>query len=164
MHWIDEIETRIVNDSKGQEGVRIVNPNTEPMPTIRAGGGGHQLGWRIEQDETDISRYAIGAEWDKLKPGEQSEKYFSLVRTDPESPCPTVSQRGGDGSDATVTHPAERRKFTIAELKRICAFPDDFILTGSYAQQWERLGRAVPPLMMRAVAESLKGVLAQCAE
>jgi DNA (cytosine-5)-methyltransferase 1 len=51
-----------------------------------------------------------------------------------------------------VTHPTERRKFTTAELKRICAFPGDFVLTGTYAQQWERLGRAVPPLMMRSVA------------
>lgn len=46
----------------------------------------------------------------------------------------------------------EKRKFTIAELKRICAFPDDFEVSGNYGQQWERLGRAVPPLMMRAVA------------
>ena len=29
---------------------------------------------------------------------------------------------------ASVTHPTEKRKLTIAELKRICAFPDDFIL------------------------------------
>lgn len=49
-----------------------------------------------------------------------------------------------------------RRKFTIAELKRICAFPDDFILTGSYAQQWERLGRAVPPVMMYHIARIVR--------
>jgi DNA (cytosine-5)-methyltransferase 1 len=55
-----------------------------------------------------------------------------------------------------VTHPTERRKFTIAELRRICGFPDDFVLTGTYAQQWERLGRAVPPPMMRAVADTLR--------
>lgn len=41
----------------------------------------------------------------------------------------------------------ERRKFSIAELRRVCGFPDDFILTGTYAQQWERLGRAVVPPM-----------------
>lgn len=51
---------------------------------------------------------------------------------------------------------AEKRKFTIAELRRICAFPDDFELKGSYAQQWERLGNSVPPLMMRAVAERIR--------
>lgn len=48
------------------------------------------------------------------------------------------------------------RKFTIAELKRICAFPDDFILTGSYAQQWERLGNSVPPVMMAAIASTVR--------
>ena len=58
-----------------------------------------------------------------------------------------------------MVHPTEPRKFTIEELKRVCAFPDDFELTGTYAQQWERLGRAVPPLMMRAVAEQVRAVL-----
>jgi DNA (cytosine-5)-methyltransferase 1 len=55
-----------------------------------------------------------------------------------------------------ATGPTERRKFTIAELRRICGFPDDFILTGTYAQQWERLGRAVPPPMMHAVAATIR--------
>jgi DNA (cytosine-5)-methyltransferase 1 len=43
--------------------------------------------------ETDISRYAIGAEWDKLKQGEQSEKYFQLVKPSLESPCPAATIR-----------------------------------------------------------------------
>lgn len=60
---------------------------------------------------------------------------------------------------ASVSHPVERRKFTIAELRRICSFPDDFVLVGTYAEQWTRLGNSVPPLMMRAVAESLAPVL-----
>ena len=50
----------------------------------------------------------------------------------------------------------EKRKFSIAELKRICAFPDDFILTGTYAQQWERMGRAVPPVMMYYIAATVR--------
>ena len=133
----------------------------QPMQTVQASRP-ERVATRAT-DETDISRYAIGTEWDKLKPGEASDRYFSLKKTDPERPCLTVSQRGGDGGVATVTHPTERRKFTIAELKRICAFPDDFVLTGSYAQQWERLGRAVPPLMMRAVATTLRTeVLDRC--
>ena len=57
----------------------------------------------------------------------------------------------------------EKRKFTIAELRRICAFPDDFILCGSYAQQWERLGRSVPPVMMASVAAAIRdGILSKC--
>ena len=156
-------------DNAGYGGGSM-RPAAVPSPTIGASpqtGNGIYPPSLVEAiigvDETDITRYAIGAEWDKLKPGESSDRYFSLVKTDPERPCPTVSQRGGDGGVATVTHPTERRKFTIAELRRICAFPDDFILTGSYAQQWERLGRAVPPLMMRAVATTLRTeVLDRC--
>ncbi len=48
------------------------------------------------------------------------------------------------------------RKWTIDELKIICGFPDDFILTGNFGQQWERLGRAVPPPMMKAIAETIQ--------
>lgn len=45
------------------------------------------------------------------------------------------------------------RKLSIPELKIICSFPTDYILTGTYSKQWERLGRAVPPLMMKHIAE-----------
>ncbi len=114
----------------------------------------------IVEPETDISRQAIGREYDKLNPGQQSEKYFSLVRADAGEPSPTVTAAGGQNAGiACVVHPTEKRKFAIAELKRICAFPDDFALSGSYSQQWERLGRAVPPVMMRFIAEAVRGVL-----
>lgn len=112
-----------------------------------------------------IRGYAIGREWDGLRPGEGSDKFLNLVRPHMDRPCPTVTASGGSGPAgapggvASVTHPTEKRKFTINELRRICGFPPDFALTGSYAQQWERLGRAVPPPMARAVAEALAGVL-----
>jgi DNA (cytosine-5)-methyltransferase 1 len=56
-----------------------------------------------------------------------------------------------------------KRKFTPFELRRLCGFPDDFVLTGSLAQQWERLGRAVPPPMMMRVAQALQDVLESAA-
>ena len=49
----------------------------------------------------------------------------------------------GDGS---------RRQFTLDEVKAVCSFPPDYVLTGSYREGWTRLGNSVPPLMMRAVA------------
>jgi DNA (cytosine-5)-methyltransferase 1 len=131
----------------------------KPMPSVMAKRAVGLIG-KVEV-ETDISGQAIGREYDKLNPGEASEKYFSLVRADANEPSPTVTAAGGQNSGiACVVHPTEKRKFSIAELKRICAFPDDFALSGSYAQQWERLGRAVPPLMMKAIAEAVRdGVL-----
>lgn len=139
----------------------------QPAPTVlRDSIGTH---WIVGGDtnprlfvetETDISRFAIGAEWDKLKPGEQSSKYYQLVRAPLDGPCPTVTQAAGTAwspaAAAGVTHPTEKRKFSIAELRRICAFPDDFIFTGTYSQQWERMGRAVPPVMMFHIAWTIR--------
>ena len=131
--------------------------STVPYHTV---GTGPQQGnglARFVEAETDISRFAIGKEWDRLKPGEQSQKYFQLVKANPELPCNTILQSSATyRSAAAVVHPTEKRKFSIQELKRICAFPDDFILTGSYAQQWERLGNAVPPVMMFYIARVIR--------
>ncbi len=121
-------------------------------PSVTASGASTYSGHKIEV-ETDISRYAIGAEWDKLKQGQTSSKYFNLVKPDIEKPCPTVT--------AQVCHPTEKRKFTISELKRICSFPDDFVLKGSYAQQWERLGNSVPPVMMYHIAKTIRDEILQ---
>lgn len=77
----------------------------------------------------------------------------------PDKVAPSVPASGGaayTGHRVTASDDTEKRKFTIAELRRICSFPDDFILTGSYAQQWERLGNSVPPLMMRAIASTIR--------
>jgi DNA (cytosine-5)-methyltransferase 1 len=137
-----------------------------PSPVIGTGpqSGNGRFPPSVVEAETDISRYAIGREWEHLKPGEKSEKYLNLIKPETDQPCPTICQSHGNPSTAGVVHPTQKRKFTIAELKRICGFPDDFVLTGSYAQQWERLGRAVPPVMMRAVAEVIRDeVLSKCA-
>jgi DNA (cytosine-5)-methyltransferase 1 len=50
---------------------------------------------------------------------------------------------------------SELSRMSIEELKKIQSFPVDYTLEGSYNQQLERLGRSVPPLLMRAVADNL---------
>ena len=113
-----------------------------------------------EEEGVSIEGYAIAEEWEKLRPGGSSERYFSLVRVDPSKPSPTITQlAGANPGVAGVTHPYEPRKFSIPELRRLCGFPDDFVLTGSYAERWERLGRAVPPPMYRAVGEAIAKAL-----
>lgn len=89
--------------------------------------------------------------------------YFNLIRESMYMPCSTVCQTYGNASAAGNIHPIEDRKFTIAELKRITSIPDDFILTGDYAQQWERLGRMVPPIMMMNISKTIqKEILEKC--
>lgn len=133
----------------------VLRPAGEPLPPERRRMVETPTGEAYSLEGTAIER-----EWRLLRPGEKSDRYFNLGRAATNGPSRTVTALGGCAAGfASVTHPLEARKFTIAELKRLCAFPDDFALTGSYAQQWERLGRAVPPVMMAAIARALAPVL-----
>jgi DNA (cytosine-5)-methyltransferase 1 len=106
--------------------------------------------------ELSMAGYQIGREWRTLKPGEWSEKRFNLWRAHFDVPCQTIVAITGNPTTASVAHPTECRKFSVAETKRLCGFPDDFVLTGDPIQKIERLGRAVPPPMMRAIASTLE--------
>lgn len=158
-------------DNAGFGGGSMRDANL-PSPTIGTGPqtGNGRFPPALVEAETDISRYSIGALWDEIQPGEQHPRRFNLVKPSLDAPCNTITQTMGNGAGkvkyaAAVVHPLEKRYFSIAELKRICAFPDDFVLTGTYAQQWERLGRAVPPVMMSHVAATIRDeVLPKCVE
>jgi DNA (cytosine-5)-methyltransferase 1 len=98
----------------------------------------------------------------KMKPGENGKKYsptkgyYSLVRLRWDAPCNTIMQADAKQTSSQVVHPEEHRRLTISEIKKVSSFPNDFILTGSYQQQWERIGRAVPPNMMKGIAEHVR--------
>lgn len=101
----------------------------------------------------------------KLKEGENGSvikgegKYFGWRRLAWDKPSPTILTTSVD----SFRHPKEKRLLTLQECKRIMSYPDDFVLTGTRGQQWERLGRSVPPLMMEAVTSHIyKEIL--CAE
>ena len=81
--------------------------------------------------------------------------HFNVKRCSRHLPAPTITATGAGETGAGACHWSEPRKFTIAELKRITSLPDDFILTGKHSKKAERCGRMVPPLMMKAIAESV---------
>jgi DNA (cytosine-5)-methyltransferase 1 len=97
----------------------------------------------------------------QMKEGENASKYhhkghyFSLIRLDFNSVAGTLQASHGTTNGCSHIHPIENRKLSIKELKRIMSFPDDYIVTGKFEQQWERMGRAVPPLMMYRIAEHI---------
>ena len=89
------------------------------------------------------------------------DKYFSLVKQRKNRYADTLTQSAGNISAASIAH-WDNRKFTVKEAIRIMSFPDDYYLGDNYKQKIERLGRAVPPLMMKAVAEHVyKTILKQ---
>jgi DNA (cytosine-5)-methyltransferase 1 len=127
-------------------------PQTKPIPLRDALRGTEGV-----EPETDISRYAIGNEWRGLRTGQKSGRYLSLVRASWDLPSPTLTKGiGATTSLASVTHPSECRKFSIAEAKRIGSFPDSFSLVGSWGQALERIGNSVPPNLMRDIAEHVR--------
>jgi len=108
-----------------------------------------------------IDEYAIGTEYDRLNQGQASDRFFNLKRLDPMQPCQTITAGGGGagavpGSVAAICHPDEKRKLSVSELRRLSGFPDDFVIKGTYAEQYERIGNSVPPPLMLAVAEVLR--------
>lgn len=99
--------------------------------------------------------YAVGAELRRMKPGSTSTKYFQLRRAPWDGVVGCITQKAGDTSAASESHPERVGKFTVPELRRLCSFPDDYALSGDYEQQVERMGRAVPPLMMKAISQAV---------
>lgn len=109
--------------------------------------------------ESDISRYAIGQEWHRLKPGTKSDKYLSLVRASFDKPSPALTRTAGQTtSAASVTHPLECRKYSLQESKRVASYPDSFKFV-DWATGLERIGNSVPPLLMRSIARNIKSML-----
>lgn len=135
-----------------------------PSPTVAASGplmgasvvGDPGGGMPVER-QAWLTHRTYGKVLDKLKQGLKSDKYLNLVRAHEDAPMPTATAIGGTA--AGVSHPTECRKFSIAELRRLSGFPDDFVLKGSYAKQWMQLGNAVAPQMARAVGLALIPVL-----
>jgi len=75
--------------------------------------------------------------------------YFSLKRASRFKPCQTITKT------AVLYHWSEDRYLTIQELKRFSTFPDDFKFHGIHRQQWARIGNAVMPKMMEAIAKQI---------
>lgn len=71
----------------------------------------------------------------------------------------SIITRFRDPKSGEYTHPEQHRTISIREAARIQSFPDWFVFEGSYTQQYDQVGNAVPPLLGRAVARELKMLL-----
>lgn len=58
-------------------------------------------------------------------------------------------------------HPTENRTLSVREAARIQSFPDDFEFVGNQQDTYVQVGNAVPPLLGKAIGESLLTYLAE---
>ena len=75
-----------------------------------------------------------------------------------DKPSYTISARyWKDGADALVRYsPIKVRMLTERECARIQSFPDDYVFAGNKRERYEQIGNAVPPLLAKAIANSIK--------
>jgi len=132
------------------------NLHPKPMETRPTLGQAFSDLFMDDQDkaDTNMEKYAVYKQLKLLKPGEQSKKYFNLIKSRRDSIANCITATCGNIGAAKVCH-WDNRGFTVSEVKRIMSVPDDYVLTGTYQQKVERLGRMVAPFMMKAVAENL---------
>lgn len=58
-------------------------------------------------------------------------------------------------------HPTCDRALSIREAARLQTFPDSFVFEGTKDQQYQQVGNAVPPMLAKAIAESILPLLSQ---
>lgn len=71
----------------------------------------------------------------------------------------SIITRFRDPKSGEYIHPEQTRTITIREAARIQSFPDWFVFESGYSDQYDQVGNAVPPLLARAVGQSVRAML-----
>jgi DNA (cytosine-5)-methyltransferase 1 len=71
----------------------------------------------------------------------------------------SIITRFRDPKSGEYTHPEQDRTISIREAARIQSFPDRFAFEGSYSEQYDQVGNAVPPKLASAIALEVKRCL-----
>lgn len=74
-----------------------------------------------------------------------------------DEPAKTIRATVNMDGNALMNDGKFERKFTVRELARLQGFPDSYEFTGAKSVQMRQIGNAVPPPLIRAYAEGLKG-------
>lgn len=127
----------------------IKNPvDRERLKFIPAG-----CGIRYEHDEKNYlpKKLKYGINWKELREGRFRQT--RLQRLPLNAPSPTILT-----SRTSYYHPVEPRYLTPREAAACQSFPNDFIFHGSQTAVFRQIGNAVPPLLARALGETVKNI------
>lgn len=80
-------------------------------------------------------------------------KFFSYYVLSLNSYCPTLTQKGMQNGCYII--PESRRPISIHEAIRIMALPEDYKITGTPKQKYERIGRMVSPPMYEHMCKNI---------
>lgn len=105
-----------------------------------------------EHSDRIISRYS------QVQPGYRDQMDHT-DRIHPERPSRTVLVGSGAGGGRPFIHPHEHRHITVREAARLQSFPDWWVFAGGPTAAYRQVGNAVPPLMAKAIGNSIASAI-----
>lgn len=115
--------------------------NAQRMGYIPQGGS-----WR------DLPHQLLPAGMKLAKRSDHTKRYGRL---DPNGLFSTILTKA-DLHWGAYIHPKQDRTLTVRECARAQSFPDHFRFSGSRGDQYRQVGNAVPPLLARSVAQTVR--------
>lgn len=138
------------------------DPARQPVTAHEAIGDLAKRKQGIDNHEPNNHAPHVVERWAKLAEGEVDPNY-RRGRIYSDRPSPTIRAGGGygpRGDHLAGFHPPIHyslpRQLTVRESARIQSFPDDWIFQGSKTAQGRQVGNAVPPLLAKAIGQSLR--------
>ena len=139
-------------------------PNTEYRKYLRSKTNeilNHEVRYPAEKVQERISYVPQGGNWqdvpEELWPSDRKNRHSSAYkRLDVNQPSCTIDT---GNNHSNYFHPLYNRLPTVREAARLQSFPDEFIFEGNRSEQYRQVGNAVPPLLAKAIADQLKGII-----
>ncbi len=121
----------------------------------------HEIKYPAEIVQKRMSYVPQGGNWrdipEELFQNNRNNRHSSAFKRLNEKDTSVTIDTGNAHSN--YFHPLYNRIPTVREAARLQSFNDSFIFKGSRTAQYRQVGNAVPPLLSKAIADALKGVL-----
>ena len=163
---LESVETKTSTD----EDIGTPLPDIEPLsPLARQLRDTSLLFNHVVTKTTDVAMERFkalkqGQNFHSLKDELKKNTYTDIARTqntiylrlDYSQPSGTVV----NVRKSMWVHPTLNRAISVREAARLQTFPDSFVFCGTKDKQYQQVGNAVPPILAKAIAESLAEQLA----
>jgi len=138
----------------------ICEPKTDYQELLRRGSSKLVNHIARKLSPIQMSRAKVlteGQDARDLPPALAPKKHYSGAygRLYWDKPARTITRWVFHPGSGRFFHPTQNRTITIREAARLHSYPDKFHFLGSYTQMANQIGESVPPLLAKAIADSL---------
>ena len=152
---VEEAISDLPLDSISEGGTYPKEPNSEFQKQMRNGSNGvynHDITIHTEKTQKIIAMVPDGGNYKDLPKDLQQTRKVHIAWTRLNSQKPSITIDTGHNHHF---HYKYNRVPTVRESARLQSFPDTFHFLGGKTSQLKQVGNAVPPLLAKAIAESL---------